>query len=175
MKFLNLPTALLVLLISVSLFAVDSKAKDTPLITGDIGGATGNNNGNTYQEVHLGVNVNFTDWLTWRNSGFQRTGTKTKQITGLDSTLRLIMRTKVGTNGSFNIFAGPGYRWASDSENNATVGEAGLGLSFGGFGASAGAKYLKYDKDRFDTDGVLKKNEDVNYFVSISGNTSFGK
>jgi hypothetical protein len=162
----------------ISLFVLSTStafAKDTPLITGDIGGSSGNNNGTTYQEVHLGVNVNFTDWLTWRNSGFQRTGSKTKTISGLDSTLRLVLRTKFGTAGGAHLFVGPGYRWTSEAVNNATVGEAGLGFNYSGFGMSAGAKYLKYDKDRFDTDGDPLKKEDVNYFVSISGNTSFGK
>lgn len=149
-------------------------AKDTPFITGDVGGSTGTNNGVTYQEVHLGVNMNFTDWLTWRNAGFQRSGSKIKTITGLDSTLRLVLRTKYNGGGA-HLFIGPGYRWASGSENNAIVGEAGLGANYGGLGLSGGAKYLKYDKDRFDSDGDLMKNEDVNYFVSISGNTSFGK
>lgn len=163
------------LFLLVCSFALNLAAKDTPLITGDIGGSTGNNNGTTYQEAHLGVNVNFTDWLTWRNSGFQRTGSKTKTISGLDSTLRLVLRTKFSNKGSANLFVGPGYRWTSESENNAVVGEAGLGAYISGFGLSGGAKYLKYDKDRFDTDGNTLKNEDVSYFVNISGNTSFGK
>jgi hypothetical protein len=164
---------ILFLLSSLAL-ASTSFAKDTPLITGDIGGSSGNNNGTTYQEVHLGVNLNFTDWLTWRNSGFQRTGSKTKTISGLDSTLRLILRTKMGA-GSAYFFLGPGYRWTNEEVNNAILGEAGIGANFGGFGLSGGAKYLKYDKDRTDTDGNTLKNEDVNYFIGISGSTSFGK
>lgn len=164
------------LLISLVYFtAISSWSKDTPFITGDLGGSSGNNNGTTYQEVHLGLNLNFTDWLTWRNSGFQRTGSKTKTISGLDSTLRLVLRTKFGQTGGAHFFVGPGYRWTSEEINNATVGEAGLGFNVKGFGLSGGAKYLKYDKDRFDTDGNALKNEDVNYFIGISGSTSFGK
>ncbi|AZZ37578.1 hypothetical protein CIK05_12510 [Bdellovibrio sp. qaytius] len=161
------------LLVSLSLST--TFAKDTPLVTGDIGGSSGNNNGTTYQEVHLGVNLNFTDWLTWRNTGFQRTGSKTKTFTGLDSTMRLVLRTKFDQNGGANIFIGPGYRWTSDEVNNAVIGEAGVGVNFSGVGLSAGAKYLKYDKARVDTAGNALKNEDVNYFVNITGNTSFGK
>lgn len=150
-------------------------AKETPFITGDIGGSTGDNNGTTYQEVHLGVNLNFTDWLTWRNSAFQRSGSKIKTITGLDSTIRLVMSTKVGQNGRASFFVGPGYRWASNSNSNAVIGEAGLGFSQGGFGLSAGAKFLKYDRDRENEDGFKLKRDDVTYFVSLSGSTSFGK
>ncbi len=155
-------------------FSAEAQRK-VSLITGDIGGSTGTNNGNTYQEVHLGVNLNFTDWLTWRNSGFQRTGSKIKEVTGLDSSLRLVLRTQFQGGGGANFFLGPGYRWTSISEYNAATAEAGLGFNYGGFGMSAGAKYLKYDKPRVNSDGEALKDEDVNYFVSISGNTSFGK
>lgn len=165
----------IILFLLVSLSLSTTFAKDTPLVTGDLGGSSGNNNGTTYQEVHLGVNLNFTDWLTWRNSGFQRTGSKTKTVSGLDSTLRLVLRTKFDQSGGAHLFIGPGYRWTNAEINNAIIGEAGLGVNFSGVGLSGGAKYLKYDKDRFDTDGNVLKNEDVNYFINISGNTSFGK
>lgn len=163
------------LLAVVTALTCQVSAKDTPLITGDIGGSTGTNNGRTYQEAHLGVNINFTDWLTWRNSAFQRSGSKIKEITGLDSTLRLMLRTKMGQSGSFYFFLGPGYRWTSEEVNNAAIGEAGLGISSGGFGLSAGAKYLKYDKDRQDEDGFTLDKDDVTYFVNLSGSTKFGK
>lgn len=161
------------LLVSLSLST--SFAKDTPLVTGDLGGSSGNNNGTTYQEVHLGINLNFTDWLTWRNSGFQRSGSKMETYTGLDSTMRLVLRTKFGQNGGFNFFLGPGYRWTSKEVNNAVIGEAGLGISVSGIGISGGAKYLKYDKARVDSDGDPLKSEDTSYFINITGNTSFGK
>ncbi len=166
----------LTVLLLISFIALSAQAqRKVSLITGDIGGSTGTNNGNTYQEVHLGVNLNFTDWLTWRNSGFQRTGSKIKEVTGLDSSLRLVLRTQFQGGGGANFFLGPGYRWTSISEYNAATAEAGLGFNAGGFGMSAGAKYLKYDKPRVNSDGEALKDEDVNYFVSISGNTSFGK
>ena len=165
----------IILFLLVSLSIQTTFAKDTPLITGDIGGSSGNNNGVTYQEVNLGVNLNFTDWLTWRNSGFQRSGSKIETFTGLDSTMRLVLRTKFDQSGSAHFFLGPGYRWTSKEVNNAIIGEAGLGVSLSGIGLSGGAKYLKYDKARLDKDGNALKSEDVNYFISISGNTSFGK
>ena len=89
--------------------------------------------------------------------------------------MRLVLRTKFDQSGSAHFFLGPGYRWTSKEVNNAVIGEAGLGVSLSGFGISGGAKYLKYDKARLDSEGNALKNEDVNYFISISGNTSFGK
>lgn len=165
----------IILLLLVSLSLSTTFAKDTPLVTGDLGGSSGNNNGTTYQEVNLGINLNFTDWLTWRNSGFQRSGSKMEVYTGLDSTMRLVLRTKFNQNGGAHFFLGPGYRWTSKEINNAIIGEAGLGVNFSGVGLSGGAKYLKYDKPRVDSDGNALKDEDVNYFINISGNTSFGK
>ena len=162
------------LLVSIIL-STTTFAKDTPLITGDLGGSSGNNNGTTYQEVNLGVNLNFTEWLTWRNAGFQRSGSKIETYTGLDSTMRLVLRTKFAQGGGAHFFLGPGYRWTSKEINNAVIGEAGLGVNFSGVGLSGGAKYLKYDKPRLDSDGNAFKSEDVNYFINISGNTSFGK
>lgn len=160
--------------ILVILIGSHALAKDTSLISGDVGGSSGVNNGNTYQEIHLGIDLNFTDWLTLRNTGFKRTGTNIKDVTGLDSTLRLVLRGKLD-KGSANLFVGSGYRWADESENNAVVTEAGVGVNYGGLGLSGGAKYLKYTKDRYDKSNVLLKDYDLNYFVGISGSTSFGK
>ncbi len=162
------------ILITHILFSELLMAKDTPLLTGDLGGSSGINNGTTYQEINLGINLNFTEWLTWRNAGYQRSGSKIKQSTGLDSTLRLVLRSDF-SSGSAHLFVGPGYRWASESDNNALIGEAGLGGHFKGLGISGGAKYLKYDKDRFNNDNEKFNNEETSYFVNISGSTSFGK
>jgi len=162
------------LFLVLGFLTVGAYAKDTPFLSGDVGGSTGTNNGNTYQEIHLGIDMNFTDWLTLRNTGFKRTGSNIKDVTGLDSTLRLILRGKLD-KGSAYLFAGSGYRWADESENNAVVSEAGLGLSMGGFGISGGAKYLKYTKDRYDKSNQLMKDYDLNYFLGLSGSTSFGK
>lgn len=161
-------------ILALVFFTVGAYAKDTPFLSGDVGGSTGTNNGNTYQEIHLGIDMNFTDWLTLRNTGFKRTGSNIKEVTGLDSTLRLILRGKLD-KGSAYLFAGSGYRWADESANNAVVSEAGLGISIAGFGLTGGAKYLKYTKERYDKDNQLMKDHDLNYFLGLSGSTSFGK
>lgn len=144
-----------------------------PLVDVDLGVAAGSYNGSSYSEINLGVNLNFTEWLTWRNSGFRRFGSNgAKDITGLDSTLRLIS-TNPFDGGSFRLFAGAGYRFTDATDKNALIGEGGLGLQLGGFGLGAGAKYLKYDKTQYDVNGVETKGDDLIYFFSLMGGTGF--
>ncbi len=141
--------------------------REKPLVDIDIGGASGNYNGQSYSEVNLGVNLNFTDWLTLRNSAFKRFGTKDNDITGLDSTLRLILTEKFDS-ATFRLFGGAGYRFADPSEKNALIGEGGLGFNFGRLGLGAGAKYLKYDKLQYDFTGKPTKGDDINFFFVVS-------
>ena len=56
------------LLVSSLTYAEKSVTRDKPLVDVDIGGSSGNYNGRAYTELNLGVNLNFTEWLTWRNS-----------------------------------------------------------------------------------------------------------
>lgn len=148
-------------------------SNETPLVNVDIGGSTGSYNGSSYSELNLGVNLNFTDWLTWRNSAFKRFSSNgNKDITGLDSTMRLISNTQF-TGGAFRLFAGAGYRFADPSEKNALIGEAGLGINAGRFGLGGGAKYLKYDKAQYDSNGVETKKDDIVYFITVSGGAGF--
>lgn len=172
MKVLSLFVSVLFVVSGMSLSAV-VQAKEKPLLDVDIGGSTGTYNGSSFSEVNLGVNFNFTEWLTWRNAAFKRFSTNgNKDIIGLDSTLRLISNTQF-TSGSFRIFAGAGYRFADPSEKNALVGEGGLGFTVGRFGLGAGAKYLRYDKTQYDSNGVETKKDDLIYFVTLSGGAGF--
>ncbi len=160
-------------LISSAAFAQKSATKEKPLVDVDIGGSSGTYNGKTYSEVNLGVNINFTDWLTWRNAGFKRfSSSPEKEVTGLDSTMRLISTTRFD-GGAFRLFAGAGYRFADPSEKNALVGEGGLGITFGRFSLGGGAKYLKYDKTQLDSNGAETKKDDISYFITIAGGTGF--
>lgn len=165
-----------VLIFSTSAFAVrgvsasGSGAKEKPLVDIDIGGSSGVYNSKSFTEINLGVNLNFTDWLTWRNAGFKRFSSGgDKDLQGVDSTLRFTATSKFD-GGAFRFFAGPGYRWADPSTKNAAVGEAGLGLNVGRVGVSGGAKYLKYDKVQIDSQtGLETSREDIIYFINISG------
>jgi hypothetical protein len=172
-SFLKLTKAFMFLiagLFSFSALAVDT-VKTTELerkkkfVEADISGSVGNYNGVSYTELHLGVNLNLTDWLTWRNSAFKRMKSgSTQEQTGLDSTLRLSYDT-----GLLNFYAGPGYRWSNMSDKNAILAEAGASIGVDRISLGAGAKYLRYDKAQFDAAGTQTKRDDFSYFVTISG------
>lgn len=162
--------AVFVICFPLQMLFAQSTSKKVPLFDLDISGSSGNYNGRTYSEVHLGVNLNFTDWLTWRNSAFKRFGSGGTEddITGLDSSLRLVLNTPFD-GGAFRFFLGPGYRWADPSTKNAGFAEAGLGITVGKFSVSAGAKYLKYDKVQYASNGLETKRDDLSYFLTLSG------
>lgn len=102
-----------ILLFSSVVWAQSSKESavdDKPFVEMDVSGSSGNYNGQTYSEMHLGGNLNFTDWLALRITGFKRFGTTAAQeTTGLDSSLRLGVDKKFDA-GAIKFFAGPSYR-----------------------------------------------------------------
>lgn len=150
-------------------FSSPSSNSKKPFFDFDISGSSGNYNGSTYSEVNLGLNLNFTDWLTWRNAAFKRFSSGTNpESTGLDSSLRFVLDTPFD-GGGFRVFAGPGYRWSSPSTKNALLGEAGASIQLGRFSLGAGAKYLRYDQAQYDSNGIEIKKDDVSYFVTIAG------
>ncbi|MFN9067020.1 MAG: hypothetical protein ACK5V3_07320, partial [Bdellovibrionales bacterium] len=110
----------------------------------DISASQSQQNGRTYQEVNLGLNWFFNDWLIWRNSGFQRQAQQEDTVYGLDSSLRF-QKEFQSENRVFGLklFGGPGVRLASE-KSNATFAEAGLGLRLGGLQLGAGIKSLQY-------------------------------
>lgn len=143
--------------------------KETPFFDLDISGSTGSYNGKSYSEIHLGLNMNFAEWLTWRNAAFKRFSSGSGQdVTGLDSGLRLTVHAPF-ENGGLKFFAGPGYRWADPSHNNAAFAEAGLNIQSGRFSVGGGAKYLRYDQPRTDSAGNTLKKDDISYFITLSG------
>jgi len=150
----------------------DSGERKKEFVEFDISGSAGNYNGQSYTELHAGINLNFTDNFTWRNSLFKRmTAGSAKEVNGLDSSLRLSHDI-----GIFSFYAGPGYRWTSDSNKNALLGETGANLSVGRVTLGAGAKYLRYDQAQYDAAGSEIKRDDLSYFITISGGAgvSFG-
>lgn len=169
MKHLSISLIFSILFSSLA-FAASSSTKEKPLVTIDLGGSSGIYNTRSYTEVTLGVNLNFTDWLTWRNAGFKRfSSAGDRDLQGVDSTFRFIATAKFD-GGSVHAFVGPGYRWADPSDKNAVVGEAGVGINVGRVGLSGGAKYLKYDKLQIDSrTGLETSREDIQYFVTVSG------
>lgn len=147
----------------------ENQVKGIPFFSLDVSGSSGNYNGKSYSEVQLGLNLNFTDWLTWRNAAFKRfSSVNAQELTGLDSSLRFSLNNQF-EGGGLRFFAGPGYRWADKSDKNALFGEAGTGLQLGRFGLGAGVRYLRYDKTQFDSTGSELKRDDLNYFVTLAG------
>lgn len=169
-SILILVSAVLFSQISLAQLASSAAAEsDKPFVEMDVSGSSGNYNGQTYTEMHLGINLNFTDWLTWRNTGFKRFGTTAAQeTTGIDSSLRLGVDKKFDL-GAIKLFAGPGYRWSSPSTKNALFAEAGAAIQLGGLTLGAGAKYLRYDSAQFDSAGRETKRDDMNYFITVAG------
>ena len=140
-----------------------------PFIEIDVAGSSGTYNGQAYTEMHLGLNLNFNEYLTWRNAAFKRFGSTTAQeTTGLDTSLRFGLDNKFD-GGSVNLFAGPGYRFTSPSDKSALFAEAGATLHLGGLSVGAGAKYLRYDQAQYDSIGNKTNHDDLNYFITIAG------
>lgn len=156
---------MLALFVGMNVLAAEVAERNKKFVDFDISGSAGNYNGQSYTELHAGVNLNFTDSFTWRNSLFKRmpSGGGT-EINGLDSSLRLSHEV-----GPLNLYAGPGYRWTSDSNKNALLGEAGANLNVGRLTLGAGTKYLRYDQAQYDSSGTEIKRDDVSYFIAISG------
>ena len=141
-----------------------------PFVTFDVSGSGGNYNGKTYTELHVGANLNFTDWLTWRNSAFKRiTSGSTAETTGLDSSLLLNYQASI-----FNFYAGPGYRFSQDSDQNALFGQAGANIHISLLTVGAGLQYIRYDKAQYDPVTANEtKRDDVSYFLTFSGGTGW--
>lgn len=148
-----------------------STGNDDSRVTYDISGSSGSYNGASYNEVTLGLNWIFKDWLTWRNSAFTRqSATATESYQGLDSSLRL--STSLGDPQDvlgLSAFIGPGVRFASKS-NSAAFAEAGVTVRLGGLRIGLGAKALNYFSTRSDeSTGTSLPKADTQYFVTISG------
>ena len=134
----------------------------------DAGATSGTYNGQTYSEINLGLSYQINKWFMWRNSVFQRVGSEIKQVTGLDSSLRVGTSVNSDTNNlGFDIYAGPGVRLVSDTYNSYFA-EAGIGFKIFGIYAGIGGKYLEYFKAREENGVTLPKN-DSQVFIAIGG------
>ncbi|MGZ3691483.1 MAG: hypothetical protein ACXVAX_08265 [Pseudobdellovibrio sp.] len=161
------------LFLPVSVFAIqthETVENHKPFVSFDVSGSGGNYNGKSYTELHLGMNLNFTDWLTWRNSAFKRvTSGSTADTTGLDSSLLLNYSVS-----PVNFYAGPGYRFASDSDQNALFAQAGASIKVSVLTVGAGLQYIRYDKTQIDpVAGTQTKQDDTSYFLTFSGGTGW--
>lgn len=142
-------------------------------ITYDISASFGDQNGNQYQEINLGLNWNMNSFLTWRNSLFTRLGNNVETVSGLDSSLRVQMTSMTEDNSfGFHAFIGPGVRVASEKWN-AGFGEAGLIFKLGGIQLGAGIKSIQYFETRTTgkNNDPLPKNEQQVFIILGGGGT----
>lgn len=127
-----------------------------------IGISSGSSGGRTYTEVNLGVGYYFKRWLEWHNSLFASLD-RVRNVYGLDTSLRGVLNTDIGGIAHLHGFAGPGYRFASDSAYNTLFAEAGLITSVAGFSVGGGLRTFFYKfKDAAAQD-------ETQYFIILSG------
>lgn len=138
-------------------------------MTYDLGGASGSDNGDSYAEIHLGLNWFMVDWLNWRNAIFTRFGTDLPSVNGLDSSLLATLALETSGHGfGVELFAGPGLRFATANNSGAFV-EGGMVFNLAGLHIGAGARCIDYYNNRYDNLGdPLAKNE-TQFFVILSG------
>lgn len=150
-------------------FSSFSIAASDGQISYDVSGGSGTRDGETYSEIHLGLNYFVKDWLNWRNSLFTQFGTEVKTVYGLDSAA--LFKTEAYTQSKklgVEFYAGPGVRVASE-KSNAVFGKAGLTFALAGLRIGGGVQALHYLEDRTDkNDNVLNKDE-TQYFITLSG------
>lgn len=165
--------AFFISILSLSVLSVSQNtlaaSKDDSRITYDVSGSQTTINDKTYQELNVGINWYLSNWLSWRNSAFQRQAQDEKTVYGLDTSFRL---QKEWLNDSktlgFKVFGGPGARIASE-RYNAYFGEAGVGFRLGGIQLSGGVKSYRYAHSREDNNGVKLPRNENHVFVTISG------
>jgi hypothetical protein len=129
----------------------------------DIGASTGKTGDTTYTEANLGISLQVVRGLVWRNSLFGRFQSETKDLYGIDSSIRGVLDLGDGETG-LNLFVAPGYRFTSDSDREpAPFGEAGLTLRAGGISIGGGIKTIF---NKWVNSGL---ENDTQYFVTLGG------
>jgi hypothetical protein len=138
----------------------------------DLSGGVGTYNGNSYTEIDVGLNWYVTNYLNWRNSLFTQFGSSIDTTYGLDTAA--IFGTGLYTSGGgagVEFFAGPGLRFANEDASG-YFGKAGLIFAIGGLRIGGGAQVTKYYQSRHDKYGYKMPDEEVQYFIILSGGGS---
>ncbi|KHD88259.1 MAG: hypothetical protein OM95_10075 [Bdellovibrio sp. ArHS] len=139
----------------------------------DVSGSSGSRDGESYSEIHLGLNYYATNWLNWRNSLFTQFGSEIKTVYGLDSAA-LLNYDLYTQNRAFGVefFAGPGVRLATE-KSNAVFGKAGITFGLGGLRIGGGVQAFHYLEDRTDKNDFVLGKDEVQYFITLSGGGTF--
>ncbi len=159
-------------ILSLILIGSMAQASDQPTLSYDLGVSTGSQGNRNYSEIQLGLNWNFFDSLTWRNSLFNRSGVDIDSVSGLDSSVLFKFDSQPDEQGiGFSIFAGPGIR-ISNTENTGVFGEAGAAVKAAGLSIGGGIKTIQYSSPGRDSTGRdLSKNDTV-VFLILAGSGS---
>ncbi|MEK2690125.1 hypothetical protein [Bdellovibrio sp. GT3] len=138
----------------------------------DVSGGVGTYNGNTYTEIDVGLNWYLTNYLNWRNSLFTQFGSSIDNVYGLD-TAAIFGTSFYNDAGKLGIegFIGPGLRFANEDASG-YFGKGGLIFAIGGLRIGGGAQVTKYYDTRRDKFGFKMPEEEVQYFIIISGGGS---
>lgn len=161
-------------LIFISIVTSSAFAQDrNPQLTYDLSGGVGSYNGNSYTEVDLGLNWYVQNWLNWRNSVFTQFGSTIKSVYGFDTAL-IAGTSFYNSSGKLGIelFAGPGLRFANEDSNGAFA-KAGAILALGGLRLGGGAQVTHYYNTRKDKDDFELPQDEVQYFIILSGGGTF--
>jgi hypothetical protein len=154
-------------------FALPTFAAERPALSYDVGGATGSYNGDSYSEIHLGLNWFAQDWMNWRNSLFTQFGSTINTVYGLDSALLFEYSAYTqGRGAGVELFAGPGLRFATE-KSNAVFGQAGVIFNLGGLHIGGGVQQLHYTDDRTDKNNYSLPKDETQYFIILSGGGVF--
>lgn len=133
-------------------------------VTYDLGVSAGSYGEHSYTELNLGLNLFFSEYVSWRNALFGRFVSGDDSFYGLDSSVRGTYDLR-GDVGGFTAFAGPGYRFASQGKS-VPFAEAGLVLHLGGISLGGGVKSL------FNSAIESGAANDTQYFIILAGGGS---
>ncbi len=159
--------------ISVFIFFTLQQAYAQQSLTYDVSGATGSYNGNSYSEIHLGLNWYAEDWLNWRNSLFTQFGSTIDTIYGLDTAALFEYKAYTQARGlGIELFAGPGLRFATQS-SNAIFGQAAIVFALAGLRIGGGVQQLHYTQDRKDRNNYTLPQDETQYFITLAGGGAF--
>ncbi len=114
---------------------------ESPTITYDVGGSSGNVNGHGYMEAQIGINYFVLPWLKWRNAPFYRFRSDLPASYGLDSSLMGTHTFLLADQTNLNLGVGGGYRFINTNKS-APFAEGQLGFSAGGLRIQGSVKQV---------------------------------
>lgn len=160
-------------LILLSSIVISSAAFAAPsTLSYDISGGSGSRNGNSYSEIHLGLNWYPAEWLNWRNSLFTQFGSAMNTIYGIDTAALFEYTAYTQSRGAgIELYAGPGLRFANEN-SNAVFGKVGLTFALGGLRLGASVQHNHYFSSRTDKENYSLPKDETQYFITIAGGGS---